>query len=186
MADDTKYARGLECTCSQLPHVSSCPVAPYFDDDDKISLDSEQGDYHDTAPFILECPRGCRFHQFEHAAGYDYSPTDGRTDQGDIPIVCPKCAWSDKQTLPAIVGFDPNAENDDRPFKILCPDTMCGGEWTREDGVVQVWLERNVLMGVEEAHVRGILFRKGQVVDEFTELSVECYDCNHQCGETDD
>jgi hypothetical protein len=174
------------CECRQLPHSPGCPVAPFFDESDKLILDSAQGDYHDEGPFVLECPRGCRFLQFEHAVGYDYEPVSGQTENTEIPLVCPKCGWSDKQTLPALVGFDPNDDVEDEAFKIHCPNTQCGSTWHREDGVMSLWLEQIVLTGVNEARVRGITYYKGQIIDRFTELSVECWDCGHQCGETED
>jgi hypothetical protein len=176
------------CTCQQLPHQKDCPVAPFFGDDEKLSLDSEQGDYHEEPPFIIQCPKGCRFLQFEHAVGYDYQPVEAfNMEQTQIPMVCPKCGFSDKQMLPAIVGFDPSeGQHEDDVFKIQCPNTMCQSIWTREDGCVDIWMEREVLMGVEEARIRGIWFKKGEVTTEYTELSIGCNDCGHQCGETED
>lgn len=175
-----------ECKCRKLPHKPGCPVAPFFSDEEKLELESAEGDYHDTPQFIIECPRGCRFLQFEHAVDYDYSPVQGSTEQTEIPLVCPKCGYSDKQFLPAIVGFDPAEDEDDKPFKIICPNSVCQAEYDRTDGVVDIWLTREVLMGIEQAKVRGLWRKKGQVVTEYTELSIECTECGHQCGETED
>ncbi len=175
------------CACRKLPHAPDCPVAPYFAQSERITLDSEQGDYHDDPPFILTCPKGCRFHQFEHAVGYDYTPISGSTESTEIPLVCPNCGRSDKQYLPAIVGHDPNevSEEDDR-FTITCPSTACQSEWGRDDGVLSVWLEQIVLKGVEEAIIRGVTFYKGQIVERYSELSIECLNCGHSAGETED
>jgi hypothetical protein len=155
------------CTCSQLPHVADCPVAPFFDRADAITLWSDEQEQEH--PFIIVCPRGCKYLQTEHAAGYDYTPTNGQTD---------------KEFMPTIVGHDPSEEEDDVPFKILCPNTSCRAEYDRTDGNLEIWLERNVLQGVHEAKVRGIYFRKGQIVEEYTSLSIECYSCGHSYGES--
>jgi hypothetical protein len=174
------------CSCKQLPHAADCPVAPFFDKSEAITLDSEQGDFHDDAPFIITCPRGCRFTQFEHAVGYDYEAVDASTENTQVPMVCPKCGWSDKQTLPAIVGYDPNADLEDEHFSFQCPASHCQTTYTREDGVVEFWVEQIVLQEVDEAQVRGIWFKRGQIVDRYTELSIACDECGHQVGETDD
>jgi hypothetical protein len=176
------YGGGVPtCSCFTLPHAADCPLAPFFSEEEKIQLDSEV--YADPPkPFHLRCPH-CKamFSQFEHAIGYEYTPTEGQTDQHDLPIVCPRCKWTDKQSLPALVGFDPNEDVQDVPFAIVCPE--CGAEWDRSDGIMDVWLERAVVIGVEQLRFEGSLFQKGQVYSEYTEMSLFCPDCGHAAGE---
>lgn len=174
----------LTCTCRQLPHKDDCPVAEYFSETEGITLDSEQEDYHDQHPFIIQCPRGCRFGQFTHAVGYNYERVSGETESTEIPMVCPVCGWSDKQTLPDLVGFDPNADVEDEHFIIYCP--ACETPSTREDGTMSLWLEKAIVKGMDELKVGGMTYYRGQTYSQFTELSIECFACGYQCGETED
>ncbi len=171
--------------CGLLPHSKDCPAAPFFLEEDALVLDEAE----EQAPFILICPRGHRFLQNQHILTYDYSPTEGTTEQMDLPLVCPLCGFSDKQSLPVIVGFNPFLKVDDpiltEHFKISCPALDCGWIGDRTDGAMDIWLEKAVVKGCVsmyyKAHNREYL--KGEVYAEYTDLSITCPDCGHSCGE---
>lgn len=176
------------CICSLLPHSQDCPAKPFFEEGEGLTLDSEQE--QQDHPFILECPRGHRFLQTTHVLTYDYSPIEGQTEQSELPLVCPSCGASDKQTLPVIVGHNPFEafENDSsvfEHFKIHCPNSVCPWVGNRTDGVVDIWLEKAVVKGCVSmffvAHNRE--YQRGEVYEEYTELSITCPECGHACGE---
>lgn len=176
------------CVCGLLPHSDTCPARPFFEDEERLVLDSEQD--QEEHPFILECPRGHRFLQTSHVLTYDYSPVEGATEQSELPLVCPACGASDKQTLPVLVGYNPfEMEDTDpvllTPFKIHCPNISC--QWTgdRSDGVLDIWLEKAVVKGCVSMYYKphNREYLKGEVYAEYTALSISCPECGHSCGE---
>ncbi len=97
-------------------------------------------------------------------------------------ILTGNCGWSDKQSLPAIVGFNPSkAAEDDMTFTIQCPN--CESVTDRSNGAIDIWMERQILMGVDEARIGHSWFKRGEIVTEFTELAVTCNECQYFCGE---
>jgi hypothetical protein len=163
-----------------LPHKTDCPAAPLVDDAIRLTLDKAE----ESAPFILTCPlNGCRFLQTQHTTRYDYTPTDGQTDQFDLPLVCPICGATDKQSMPTLVGYDPQGDDEAFVFTIECPAPLCGWKGDRTDGVLDIWLEKAIVVGVDELKHKGIWFKKGRAYAEYTELSIFCPDCGHACGE---
>lgn len=181
------------CVCGLLPHSDDCPAKPFFEEGEGLVLDSEQE--QEDHPFIIECPHGHKFLQTTHTLEYDYSPVEAfASEQSELPLVCPSCGSSDKQTLPVLVGYNPFLATEEvdpvllKPFKIICPNVVCGWEGDRTDGVLDIWLEKAVVKGCVSMYYKkhNREYLKGEVYEEYTALSLSCPECSHSCGEGSD